>query len=123
MLPSLRLVLMSAMGGNLPSRHCEFPLSYLEFASLPRLIAVTSPWLRGSTAAPVAKVTRRTPLTVALVTLGDATSLRARKKKRQQLRPALPVDDPVDEIGTEAPLKGDHRFLRIGHVIAEALER
>ncbi len=48
-------------------------------------------------------------------------SLRPRQEEREQLRPAFAVDDPVDEIGPEPSLKGDHRFLRIGDVIAETL--
>src|SRR6266481_2500109 len=49
--------------------------------------------------------------------------LRPRQEQREQLRAALAVDDPVDEIGAEAALEGDHRLLLVGHVIAEALER
>ena len=41
----------------------------------------------------------------------------------EQLGPAFAVDDPVDQVGTEAPLEGDHRLLRVGHVIAEPLQR
>ncbi len=37
--------------------------------------------------------------------------------------PAFAVDDPVDQVGPEAALEGDHRLLRVGDVIAEALER
>ena len=43
--------------------------------------------------------------------------------KAQQFGPAFAVDDAVDEVGAEAALEGDHRLLRVGHVIAEPLER
>jgi hypothetical protein len=44
-------------------------------------------------------------------------------KSSEQLGPAFAVDDAVDQVGAEAALEGDHRLLRVGHVIAEALER
>ena len=47
----------------------------------------------------------------------------ARQQQRQQLGPAFAVDDAVDHVGPEPPLEGDHRLLRLGHVIAEPLER
>ena len=50
-------------------------------------------------------------------------SLRSRQQQREQLGPAFAVDDPVDQVGPEAALEGDHRLLRVGHVIAEPLER
>ncbi len=43
--------------------------------------------------------------------------------EREQFRPAFAVDDPVDQVGPEAALEGDYRLLRVGHVIAEPLER
>src|SRR5690349_23762631 len=49
--------------------------------------------------------------------------LRSWQQQSEQFRPALAVDNPVDEIGAETPLERDHRFLRIGHVITETLER
>src|ERR1041385_8158997 len=48
--------------------------------------------------------------------------LRPGQKQSEQLGPALAVDDPVDEVGPEAPLERDHGFLLVGDVIAEALE-
>ena len=49
--------------------------------------------------------------------------LRPRQQQSQQFRPAFAVDDAVDHVGAEPPLERDHGFLRVGHVIAEALER
>src|SRR5215217_2143924 len=49
--------------------------------------------------------------------------LRPRQQESEQLGAALTVDDPVDHVGAEAALEGDHRFLLVGHVIAEAFER
>ena len=43
--------------------------------------------------------------------------------KREQLGAAFAVDDAVDQVGAEAALEGDHRLWRVGHVIAEPLER
>src|SRR5690242_3591518 len=54
---------------------------------------------------------------------GQYGLLRPRQQQSEQLGAAFAVDDPVDEIGPEAALEGDHRLLRIGHVVAEALER
>src|SRR3954453_21890338 len=49
--------------------------------------------------------------------------LRPRQQQREQFGAALAIDDPVDEIGSEATLESDHRFLRIRHIITETLER
>src|SRR5438477_5814078 len=49
--------------------------------------------------------------------------LGSRKQQGEQLRTAFSVDDPIDNVGAEAALESDHSLLRIGHVIAEALER
>ncbi len=49
--------------------------------------------------------------------------LRPRQQQREQFGPAFAVDDPVDQVGPEAALEGDHRLLLVGDVIAEALER
>src|SRR6476620_7531817 len=49
-------------------------------------------------------------------------SLRPRKQQREQLGPARAIDDPVDEIGPEAALECNHRFLFIGDVVSEPLE-
>src|SRR4249919_4168414 len=49
--------------------------------------------------------------------------LGTRQQQGEQFGSTFPVDDPVDKVGPEAPLKGDHRLLGIGYVIAEALER
>ena len=49
--------------------------------------------------------------------------LRPWQQQREELCPALAVDDPVDEVGPEAALEGDHRLLRVRHIIAEPLER
>src|SRR4051794_19706569 len=48
--------------------------------------------------------------------------LRARKQQSEQLGAAFAVDDPVDEVGSEATLERDHRFLRVSHVITKALK-
>src|SRR5258707_6667006 len=55
--------------------------------------------------------------------LGLYGSLGARQQECKQLGAAFAVDDPVDEVRTEAALERNHRFLRVGHVIAEPLER
>src|SRR5438874_2720179 len=49
--------------------------------------------------------------------------LRPRQQQSEELGPALAVDDSVDQVGAEAALEGDHRFLLVRHVIAEPLER
>src|SRR5689334_1551379 len=49
--------------------------------------------------------------------------LRPRQQQGEELGAALAVDDSVDEVGPEAALECDHRLLRVGDVIAEALER
>ena len=46
-----------------------------------------------------------------------------RQQQGEQFGAAFAVDDPVDEVRAEAPLESDHRFLLIGHIIAEPLER
>src|SRR5215217_5910151 len=46
-----------------------------------------------------------------------------RKQQGEQLRPAFAVDDAVNQVGPEAALEGDHRFLLVGDVVAETLER
>jgi hypothetical protein len=48
--------------------------------------------------------------------------LRPRQQQREQLGAAFSVDNPIDEVGPEPPLKGDYRLLRIGKVVAEPLE-
>src|SRR5205823_15080053 len=45
---------------------------------------------------------------------GGLRSLRPRQQQREQLGAAFAVDDPVDEVGPEPPLEGDHRLLRVG---------
>src|SRR4051794_17321844 len=49
--------------------------------------------------------------------------LRPGQQESEQLGPAFAVDDPVDHIGAKAALEGDHRLLRLGHVVTEALKR
>src|SRR4051812_26168478 len=48
--------------------------------------------------------------------------LRPRQQQGEQLGAAFAVDDPVDQVGPEAALEGDHGLLRLGNVIAEPLE-
>src|SRR5438874_3317103 len=55
--------------------------------------------------------------------LGKYGLLRPRKQQSQEFRAAFAVDDPVDLVGAEPALKGDHRLLLIGNIIAEPLER
>src|SRR4029079_16438197 len=50
-------------------------------------------------------------------------SLGTRQQQGEHFGAALAVDDAVDEVGAEAPLEGDHGFLRVAHVIAEPLQR
>jgi hypothetical protein len=44
-------------------------------------------------------------------------------KSASSLARHSPSTMPVDQVGPETPLEGDHRLLRVGHVIAEPLER
>jgi hypothetical protein len=47
--------------------------------------------------------------------------LGARQQQSEQLGAAFAVDNPVDELGPEAPLERDHCFLFVCDVVAEAL--
>ena len=49
--------------------------------------------------------------------------MRPWQQEREQLGPALAVDDPVDQVWPEPPLKRDHRLLGVGDIIAEPLQR
>ncbi len=53
----------------------------------------------------------------------QAPSLWSRQQQREQLRSTFAVDDPVDQVGAEAALEGDHGLERVADVVAEALER